>query len=147
MNFSGEKQVTGRFQKGQSGNPAGKPKGAKDKRTELRSLFEPHRAKLIKKAVTMALAGDTTALRICLDRLVAPVRSNPVRIDGFTGTLAERGEAVVAAIASASISAEEGAALMTMLQAQARIVEATELEKRLSALEKALANGGKHGSA
>ena len=46
------------FKKGQSGNPAGKPKGAKDKRTELRELLKPHAEKLVKKAVDMALAGD-----------------------------------------------------------------------------------------
>lgn len=138
--------MIGRFKKGQSGNPTGKPKGAKDKRTELRALFEPHRAKLIKKAVAMALAGDTTALRICIDRLVAPVRGNPVNIDNFTGTLSERGERVMEAIAQGSISAEEAAALMSVIQMQARIVESDELEKRLSALEKALAGGGKHGN-
>lgn len=130
-----------KFQKGQSGNPAGRSKGAKDKRTELRSLFEPHRAELIQIVIDKAKAGDTTALRICLDRLVAPVRSNPVRIDGFSGTLAERGEAVMAGIASEKISTDEGAALMSMLQSQAKIIEATELDDRIAALEKSLEKG------
>ena len=138
--------MAGRFQKGQSGNPSGKPKGAKDKRTELRSLFEPHRKALIKKAVEKALSGDTTALRICIDRLVAPVRGNPVNIDNFSGTLSERGERVMEAIAHGSISAEEAASLMSVIQMQTRIVESDELEKRLLALEKALAARGKHGN-
>jgi len=130
------------FQKGKSGNPAGKPKGAKDKRTELRSLFEQHREELIKVAVDKAKNGDSTSLRICIDRLVAPMRSNPVRIEGFVGTLTERGEAVMAAIAAGSIGAEEGGALMSLLQAQARLVEATTLDDRIAALEKQI--GGKH---
>jgi hypothetical protein len=138
--------VTGRFQKGKSGNPSGKPKGAKDKRTELRSLFEPHRKALIKTVVEKALAGDTTALRICIDRLVAPVRGNPVNIGNFSGTLSERGERVMEAIAQGSISAEDAVSLMSVIQMQTRIVESDELEKRLSALEKALAGGGKHGN-
>ncbi|CAJ0691643.1 hypothetical protein KXR69_16090 [Ralstonia holmesii] len=50
------------FQKGQSGNPAGKPKGAKDKRTALRELLQPHAEQLVQKAVKLALDGDTTAL-------------------------------------------------------------------------------------
>lgn len=132
------------FQKGKSGNPAGKPKGAKDKRTELRSLFEQHKEKLIQVVIDKAKAGDTTALRICLDRLVAPIRGNPVKIENFSGTLEERGEAVMRAIASASISAEDGAALMSMLQAQARLVEATTLDERIAALEKRI--GGEHGN-
>jgi hypothetical protein len=39
-----------RFQKGHSGNRAGKPKGAKDKRTELRALLQPHAEALVQKA-------------------------------------------------------------------------------------------------
>lgn len=132
------------FQKGKSGNPAGKPKGAKDKRTELRSLFEQHREDLIQVAIDKAKDGDAGALRICIDRLVAPVRSNPVRIEGFTGTLTERGEAVMVAIAAGSIGAEEGSSLMSMLQAQARLVEATTLDERIAALEKQL--GGERGN-
>lgn len=132
------------FQKGKSGNPAGKPKGAKDKRTELRSLFEQHREELIQAVIDNAKDGDTAALRICIDRLVAPVRSNPVRIENFAGTLTERGEAVMAAIAAGGITAEEGSALMSMLQAQARLVEATTLDERIAALEKQL--GGERGN-
>jgi hypothetical protein len=63
------------FTKGQSGNPAGKPKGAKDKRTELRALLRPHAEDLVAKAVELAKAGDTTALRICIDRLIPPIRA------------------------------------------------------------------------
>ena len=132
------------FQKGKSGNPAGKPIGAKDKRTALRSIFEQHKDELIKIVINKAKDGDSTALRICLDRLVAPVRSNPVRIESFTGTLTERGEAVMAAIAAGGITAEEGSTLMSMLQAQARLVEATTLDERIAALEKQL--GGERGN-
>lgn len=133
------------FQKGKSGNPSGKPKGAKDKRTALRSLLEPHRDALVKVAVDKALGGDATALRICLDRLIAPVRGNPVDIGNFSGTLVERGEQVLEAVGRGSISAEEAAALMSVINSQARIIEATDLDRRLSALEKAI-EGGKHGN-
>ena len=33
---------------------------------------------LTRKAVEMALAGDTTALRLCLDRILPPRRERPV---------------------------------------------------------------------
>lgn len=135
------------FQKGKSGNPSGKPKGAKDKRTELRSLLEPHREALVKKAVDKALDGDTTALRICLDRLIAPVRGNPVEIGNFSGTLSERGERVLEAVGRGHISAEDAATLMSVIQSQGRIIESTDLDNRLTALEKAIHEGGKHGNA
>lgn len=133
-----------KFQKGESGNPAGKPKGAKDKRTELRSLLEPHRNALVQTVVEIALAGDTTALRICLDRLIAPIRGNPIRIGSLSGTLSERGDQVMEAIAQGYISAEEAASLMSVIQSQARIIEVTELESRVAALEKH--KGEKHGN-
>jgi len=134
------------FKKGNSGNPAGKPKGAKDKRTALRSMLEPHKDALIKVVVEKALSGDTTALRICLDRLIAPMRSNPIRISKFAGSLAERGDQVMTSIGKGEIGIDEAASLMAVLQSQARIIEATELDKRIAALEQALLNGDKNGN-
>jgi hypothetical protein len=69
LKFTGNYQAMAQFQAGQSGNPRGKPRGAKDKRTGLRALLQPHADALVKKAVDLALGGDTAALRLCLDRL------------------------------------------------------------------------------
>lgn len=69
------------FKKGQSGNPSGRPKGTKDKRTELRELLRPHAPVLVEKAVEMALDGDTTALKICLDRIIPAMRSVEIKSD------------------------------------------------------------------
>jgi hypothetical protein len=126
-----------RFQKGVSGNPAGKPRGARDKRTELRALLVPHAERLVKKAVELALAGDTTALRICIDRLLAPVKAKDeaVKVGKVTGTLAEQGRAVLKAMAAGRITPEQASVIMGAVAAQARIVEVDELERRIAALE------------
>ena len=60
------------FKKGQSGNLAGKPKGAKDKRTEFRELLRSHAPELIKKVIEQALNGDLTAMKLRLDRIIPP---------------------------------------------------------------------------
>jgi hypothetical protein len=61
------KQKPWRFQPGQSGNPKGKPKGARHKTTlAIQALFDGEAEKIGRKAVKMALAGDTTALRLVL---------------------------------------------------------------------------------
>lgn len=127
----------GQFKKGQSGNPAGKPKGARDKRTELRELLQPHAADLVKKAVELANAGDTTALRICIDRCIPVVKAKDAHVDlpELTGTPAERGEAVMRAMALGQITPDEANAVMQVIAAQVRIIEADELEKRIAALE------------
>jgi Family of unknown function (DUF5681) len=69
------------FRKGQSGNPAGRPKGIQDKRVNLRKLLEPHAEALVEKAVALALEGDTTALRLCLERLVPAYRAQEMPAD------------------------------------------------------------------
>ncbi|WP_333995074.1 DUF5681 domain-containing protein [Burkholderia orbicola] len=125
------------FKKGQSGNPAGKPRGTRDKRTALRELLQPHAADLVAKAVELAKAGDTTALRICIDRCIPAIKAKdaPVDLPDLTGSLVEQGEAVMRAMAHGRITPDEANAVMQVISAQARIIEVDELEKRLAALE------------
>jgi hypothetical protein len=114
------------FEPGQSGNPAGRPVGVKDRRTELRDLLQPHAAALIKKAVDLALKGDTTALRLCLDRLCPPLKpqAEAVVID-ISGTPSEQAGQVVASAASGDITPDAAAAIMELLTAQVRIEDMT----------------------
>ncbi|CAD9226710.1 conserved hypothetical protein [Burkholderia cenocepacia] len=125
------------FKKGQSGNPAGKPRGTRDKRTALRELLQPHAADLVAKAVELAKAGDTTALRICIDRCIPAIKAKdaPVDLPELTGSLAEQGAAVMHAMARGRITPDEASAVMQVIAAQARIIEVDELEKRLAILE------------
>ena len=68
------KRVRGRpFAKGQSGNPGGRPRGAMNRSTRAAQLLlDGEATALSRKAVELALAGDPTGLRLCLDRTVAP---------------------------------------------------------------------------
>src|SRR5499433_4449157 len=62
------------FQKGQSGNPAGRPRGSRNKTTVLmQNLLEGEAEEIARKAIEMAKAGDMAAIRVCMDRL-APAR-------------------------------------------------------------------------
>ncbi|AOL05357.1 MULTISPECIES: DUF5681 domain-containing protein [Burkholderia] len=125
------------FRKGQSGNPAGKPKGTRDKRTALRELLQPHAADLVKKAVELALAGDTTALRICIDRCIPAIKAKdqPISLKSLNGSPAQMGETVLRAMAAGEITPDEAAAVMQVVTAQMRIVEVDDLVKRIEALE------------
>jgi len=55
---SGEKQKMTQFQPGQSGNPTGRPKGIKDRRTLFCEMIDPHKNSLLDKAIQMALNGN-----------------------------------------------------------------------------------------
>lgn len=69
------------FQKGQSGNPRGRPKGAKNKSTLLREAMQQKADRLLSKEVPAVLAvvikaakgGDMSAAKMILDRAV-PVK-------------------------------------------------------------------------
>src|ERR1700722_17776070 len=69
------------FAKGRSGNPGGRPRGAMNRSTRAAQLLlDGEATALSRKAVELALAGDPTALRLCLDRTVAPRRDRPVEL-------------------------------------------------------------------
>lgn len=67
------KQTWG-LQKRQSGNPAGKPKGARHKTTLTADrLMQDDVGEIANAVITAALKGDMMAAKIILDR-IAPVR-------------------------------------------------------------------------
>src|SRR6478736_5187124 len=75
---TGEKQ-DGRFKPRQSGNPNGRPLGARNRTTQaVEALFDGEAETITRKAIELAKGGDTVALRLCLDRICAPRRDRPV---------------------------------------------------------------------
>ena len=64
---------SGKWEKGTSGNPAGRPRGSRNKATLLmEQLIEDQGPELIQKLIDVAKNGDIRALQLCLDRLVPP---------------------------------------------------------------------------
>ena len=125
------------FKKGQSGNPKGRPPGVKDRRGRYRELLDSHAPKLIAKARALALAGDTVALKMCLERILPPIRvkDEPIRLGKIEGSLSEKGKHIVDAMLEGRVSSSEASDMLSVLAAQARIVEVDELERRVAALE------------
>lgn len=133
------------FAKGKSGNPGGRPKGLKDKRTELRSLFQPHATKLIEQVVSLALKGDTTALRLCLDRICPPLKpqSEPVTTHA-AGTLAERAEQIFVAATTGELTPDAAHDLMMLIQMQAKVEEVETMKAEIAEI-KAMLQAAGHG--
>ena len=130
------------WKKGQSGNPKGRAKGS-GKIAQLRTMLEPYAEELVQKARDMAMEGDSTALRLCLERLVPAIKikDEPVSVEGLKGdaSLVAQGQAVINALSSGQITPIESATMMQSIASQARIIEVDELEKRVTELE---ANNG-----
>jgi hypothetical protein len=119
---------------------AGRPRGARNKLTRAaEELLDGEAEALTRKAINMALAGDTTALRLCLEHLVAPRRERFVRFDlpalqsPADATRAMAG--IAAAVACGEITLGEAAELARLVDGYIRAVEANEFDQRLRAIE------------
>ena len=70
------------FAPGTSGNPNGRPRGARNKATlAAEALLEGEAEALTRKLVDKAKEGDNGALRFCLDRICPPRRDRVVTIE------------------------------------------------------------------
>jgi hypothetical protein len=128
------------FQKGKSGNPSGRPKGARNKATlAMEALLNGEAEALTRKAVEMALAGDITALRLCLDRIMPPRRSRvvPFALPKLE-TAADAVHAIAAlveAVAAGHLTPAEAAELAKLVDGFTRAVDTHDIQNRLERLE------------
>jgi hypothetical protein len=128
------------FEKGQSGNPAGRPPGTRHKVTlAAEALLDGESEALTRKAIDLALTGDTTALRLCLERILPPRKSRRVafdlpKIEKAEDLLAAL-SAVVTSMAAGELGADEAALIASVLEAKRKTIETVDLERRLAALE------------
>lgn len=135
------KQERGRpFKKGQSGNPAGRPQGSRHKATlAMEAILDGDAEALGRKAVELALAGDTGALRLCLERLMPARKSRPVSVSlpAIKGPaeLLDAMSQVVQSAASGEIDVDEATALAGLLDLKRKAIETVDIERRLTALE------------
>ena len=139
--FNTQRRPRGRpFVKGQSGNPGGRRAGCRNKATRAAELFLDGEAEtLARKAVELALAGDPVALRLCLDRTIAPRRERPVPvplppIESVADIVPAMG-AVAVAVAHGTITTAQAAELSLMVATLLRAVETGEFDRRLQAVE------------
>ena len=140
------KQAAGRWQPGQSGNPAGRPKGARHAALmALDAIGEAAAREVMGAVVTAAVAGDMRASEILLRRLWPERKGRPLMVDlpSITGAadLPAAVGAVVQSVAAGDLTADEGQAIAAMLEGQRRAIETAELAARIEALE--MAGSGK----
>ncbi|MEO8811418.1 MAG: DUF5681 domain-containing protein [Caulobacteraceae bacterium] len=104
----------------QPGNP-GRPKGARNKATRaVEVLLEGQAAALTRRAIQAALAGDVTALRLCLDRIAPVAKERAVTFDlPAMKSAADVPEALAVVVRSVSIgelTPSEGATVAALVE-------------------------------
>ncbi len=134
------RSASGRFT---AGNP-GRPPGARHKATQAAlTLLEGEAEALSRKAIELAIEGDTTALRLCLERIAPPRKDTPVQFDlppmQSAADAASVAGAVLDTVAQGNLTPTEGAHVMGLVEGFRHTLETTELEARIIALEESAA--------
>src|SRR5713101_3243649 len=121
-------RVRGRpFRKGQSGNPAGRPPGARNRGAQFaETLLGEEAEALTRKAVELALGGDPWALRLCLERLIAPRRERSIQLTlpsiDSVADIAGAITAITAAVAQGQITLGEAIELTQVVESFVRAI-------------------------
>ena len=133
-------KTTTSWKRGQSGNPMGRPLGSRNKATvAAETLLDGEAEQLSRRAIDLAMAGDTTALRLCLERILPPRKDRPIHVDiPPIETSADALKALanlVGAVTVGQLTPNEGQAVASLLETHRRTFEVEELEQRIEALE------------
>jgi F0F1-type ATP synthase gamma subunit len=128
------------FQKGESGNPAGRPRGIVNRATALAQTLLSERAEWIaRKVIALAEEGDVAAIRVCMERLVPPIKHQPVAAElpplEKAVDSVEAMATIAAAVAAGDLSAAEAAELAKVVNVYLGALASQAFEERLSALE------------
>jgi hypothetical protein len=128
------------FEKGESGNPAGRPRGSRNRATLLmESLLADDAEAIGRKAIAMAKQGDMAAIRLCMDRLVPARKGEPAAfelppLDKPADSVAAAAE-IVAAVAAGELTPSEAAELAKVVDVYVRAIATTAFDERLTRLE------------
>ena len=131
---TGEQQA-GRFRKGRSGNPAGRPKGSLNRATILaQALIDGQSETLTQTLIQMALERDPVAMRLSMERILPPRKDRPVSFQlrpiGSARDAAEAQSDIAAAVSSGRMTPAEGADISKVLANAAKAFEVAELAER-----------------
>ena len=132
-------QVRGRpFPKGRSGNPGGRRFGSRNKATMAAlELLADEAEALTRKAVEAALAGDPTAMRLCLERILPRDRAVEFALPPIKSAadVARAMGAVTATLAHGLITPAEGQAIANVVTTFVQTIETSDFDRRLQMLE------------
>jgi len=124
------------FIKGVSGNPAGRPKGIKDKRHRYAESIDSMIPQVLDCVYQKALAGDMTAARMLLDRTLPNKRPEQERVQiSIKENTALNARDVLQGVFAGEVSPDVGASLLTAITGVLKAIEVEDLAKRIEALE------------
>lgn len=130
------RNADGRFA---AGNP-GRPKNCRNIATRvLEELLDGESEAISRKCIEMAKAGDMTAIRLVMDRTIAPRKDRPTPFDMPKITSVEDTPGAICSVlnevAAGTMTPSEAEAIVKIIGAYSATLEVSEIQKRLEALE------------
>ena len=134
------KPSKGKWIKGQSGNASGRPRGT-GQIAQLRQAIADRLPLIVEKLVESALAGDTQASRLLIERCIPALRPTdaPTGFDLPKGNSMLQANAIFAQMASGNLSITDGVMVVNALHNTAKLEEIALLAERVEALERSSA--------
>lgn len=129
------------FKPGQSGNPAGKKPGTKNRiERPIIALMGQHAEAVAQRVIQEALGGDLQAARLVLERVSPAPKDRTVHLPDLPSTataagVSEAQQCILEAVAGGGITPSEGNTLSNILESRRKALETLELEQRIEALE------------
>jgi hypothetical protein len=130
------RNTDGRFTQG---NP-GKRTGSRHRTTlAVETLLDGEAEALTRKAVELALAGDTTALRLCMERISPPRKDRTVRVSlprlEAPADTVKATAALIEGAAIGDVTPSEAGEMAKLIEIHVRAVEVHDLDQRIAKLE------------
>jgi hypothetical protein len=131
------------FLPGQSGNPAGRPRGSRNKKTLfLEALLDGESEALMRRLIGLAKMGDDLAMRLCVERMMPPRRERPVplplpRIDSEADARRASSE-VIEALSEGEVTPKEAEQLLRAIAGAGVIMQSGEMAERVKWIQERL---------